>query len=130
VPERPRRASRPRNAGYGRPDQDLGEQPDREVTVGVNDGCRHGQHHQDCAGDQRIQWPEDLGCSIDGEGSGQCRGQIRGGKEVEPDDGREGSVDDEVVTTRQRYRGTLPLLLGSTCFERSAGSWLGSSTFC
>ena len=92
-------------------EQDRRQQTDRGVARQKPNPCGRDGHQKD-DGDQDsaaatgisqptedkcAQRPEDQGSAIDSEGSGQPRGQILGGKEDEADDGRQGSVDGEVI---------------------------------
>ena len=92
-------------------EQDRRQQTDGGVSRQKPNPCGRAGHQKD-DGDQHgaaptgvsqptedkcAQRPDDQGGAVDGEGSGQRRGQILGGKEDEADDGRQGSVDGEVI---------------------------------
>ncbi len=79
-----------------------GSNPTPAVATGhqKDDGDQHGSTPTGISQpteDKCAERPDDQGSAIDGEGSGQRRGQILGGKEDEADDGRQGAVDGEVV---------------------------------
>jgi hypothetical protein len=79
-------------------EQDRRQQTDGGVAGQKPNSCGRAGHQkddgdQDAAAstgvtqpteDKGTQRPEDQGCAVDGEGSGQCRGQILGGKEGNP----------------------------------------------
>ena len=92
-------------------EQDRRQQTDSGVARQKSDPSGRDGHQQDDGDQYRAaptgvsqptedkcaERPHDQGGSIDGEGSGQCRCQILGGKEDEADDGRQRSVDGEVI---------------------------------